>query len=95
MAEPSVEAPATTQRMSAGIAGLTWALLVGATVLGWALSRGGLSGAQAGAVIAIAAAKVYLVIAVFMGLWRAPAFWHASAVIWTVVTFGIIWVLVA
>lgn len=95
MADQSVEAPATTQRMSAGIATLTWVVLVGATVLGWALSQGGLSAAQTGAVIAIAAAKVYLVIAVFMGLWRAPAFWHASAVIWTVTTFGLIWALVA
>ena len=95
MAEDSVEAPAAAPRMSVGIATLTWALLVGATVLGWALSQGGLSGAQAGAVIAIAAAKVYLVIAVFMGLWRAPAFWHASAIIWIGVTFGVIWALVA
>ncbi|MET0587632.1 MAG: cytochrome C oxidase subunit IV family protein [Novosphingobium sp.] len=95
MADGSVEAPATTQRMSAGVATLTWVLLVGATVLGWALSQGGLSGAQAGAIIAIAASKVYLVIAVFMGLWRAPVFWHASAIIWIVVTFGVIWGLVA
>lgn len=95
MADGSVEAPVTTQRMSAGSATVTWVLLVGATVLGWALSQGGLSGAQAGAVIAIAAAKVYLVAAVFMGLWRAPAFWHASAIVWTVVTFGVIWALVA
>jgi hypothetical protein len=81
--------------MSAGLTGLTWALLVGATVLGWALARGGLSAAQAWPLIAIAAAKVYLVIAIFMGLWRAPAFWHASAAIWIVVTFGVIWALVA
>jgi hypothetical protein len=95
MAEESVEAPAVSQSMSAGTVGATWAVLVGATVLGWLLSQGGVSSAQAGAIVALAAIKIYLVIAIFMGLWRAPAFWHVSAVVWTAVTFGLIWALVA
>lgn len=95
MADESVEAPAPDQRMKAGTVGATWAVLVGATVLGWVLSRGGATPAQAGVVIVLAAIKIYLVLAIFMGLWRGPSLWHLSAIAWTAVTFGLIWGLVA
>jgi len=83
MDEGGREQNETAPRMSAATAHATWLLLVGATLLGWLLARGA---SMPAALIAIADAKIYLVMAVYMGLWRTPAIWHVNAVLWIVAT---------
>ncbi len=73
--------------MKASTVTLTWIVLVCATVLSWWLSGGNATAqqiaGQAGehlAIIALAIFKMYLVAAIFMGLWGAPSFWHLYAI---------------
>lgn len=66
------------QRMSARTATATWLVLVAATIAGWLLAgRAGGGDARLVAIVVIACAKIYLVMAVFMGLRRAQG-WHVA-----------------
>jgi len=82
-------------RMSAGRVTGVWAALVATTVLGWWISGHGLPAGDArlAGLIGIASAKIWLVMATFMGLWRAPVRWHLGAIAWLVVTGAMLFVL--
>ncbi len=71
--------------LSGKAATLTWLALTLATVAAWWLADTELSAAASpqasagghGAIIALAVLKMYLVLAIFMGLLGAPRVWHA------------------
>ena len=68
---------------------LVWLLLVGATMLSWTLSSGGLAGeAAAAAVLAIALFKVRIVVMEFMELRLAPWPFRLSFDVWCVALWG-------
>lgn len=69
---------------SARTATAVWAALVCLTILTWLLARGTFDGRAVGALIALAGIKMYLILSVFMGLWRAPPRWHIAAIVWVV-----------
>ena len=84
--------------MSARTATWTWAALCALTLLTWLLARNPalLTDALAvGALIALAGIKIYLILAVFMGVWRAPAIWHGVLILWIMLCLGFIAVLAA
>lgn len=85
-------------QLSARAVTVTWAVLVLLTVAGWAFARGHLDPmadrAAIVALVALAGLKIYLVLAVFMGLWRAPRDWHAYGIAWVIATFAIVGALV-
>jgi hypothetical protein len=70
-----------------------WLVLCVGTVAGWLLSRGRGGAEHGGLLVAIAAAKIALVMAVFMGLARAPRGWAIAGTTWIVVTGAIIYAL--
>ena len=80
--------------MQAAAVTATWLVLVAATLLAWALARGGDVGrARAfipAAIIILAAVKIHLVLDVFMGLRYGPAGWRLGLCAWLVVTAGIV-----
>jgi heme/copper-type cytochrome/quinol oxidase subunit 4 len=81
-------------RMSAGAATTTWLVLVAATIAGWLLAGTHGSGQlRLAAIVLLACIKIYLVMAVFMGLRRAPHVWHLAAIAWVVLTGGAIFAL--
>jgi hypothetical protein len=67
-----------------------WLVLCAATVAGWLLSRGHGGAEHGGVLVAIAAAKIALVMAVFMGLLRAPRGWAIAGSAWILATGVII-----
>jgi hypothetical protein len=69
-----------------------WLVLCAATVAGWLLSRGRGGAEHGGVLVAIAAAKIALVMAVFMGLARAPRGWAIAGSAWILATGTIIFV---
>lgn len=81
--------------MTAKVAGVTWLVLVAATIAGWLLSGsgGGEASPLALGIVAIACVKIYLVMAVFMGLNRSPRGWHLAGLAWIVVTGGLVYTL--
>jgi high-affinity Fe2+/Pb2+ permease len=81
------------QRISARTVTTTWAALVAATIMGWMFARGSSGGSAQAGVVILAAVKIYLVIAIFMGLARAPRGWHLAAIAWTATTCGIVYLL--
>jgi len=76
--------------MTARTATLTWAALVTLTLATWLLARGVEGGWVIGALITLAGIKIYLILAVFMGVRRAPGGWHAAALIWVVLLMAVI-----
>lgn len=90
MAGASDNGTVDAHRMSARTATIAWAVLVAATVLGWWSARNGGAGSQ-GLVIVLAAAKVWIVMAVFMGLWRASLRWRLAGMVWIMATFALVW----
>lgn len=81
-------------RMSAGAATGTWLVLVTATIAGWVLAGAHGSGdARLAAFVVLACIKIYLIMAVFMGLRRAPHGWHLAAIAWIVLTGAAVFVL--
>ena len=81
------------QRMSARTATLAWVALVSATVLGWFFARSTTGSYAQESVVVLAGIKIYLIMAVFMGLWRAPKGWHLAAIAWVVATCAIVFYL--
>ena len=74
---------ADSHSMTARAATAACIVLVAATVAGWLLASAHGSGdARLAALVGLACAKIYIVMAVFMGLARAPRGWHAAAVAW-------------
>lgn len=85
----------TGQRMSARAATTAWLGLVAATIAGWLLAGAHGSGdVRLATLVGLAGAKIYIVMAVFMGLRCAPRGWHAAAVAWIVLVGGAVFVLV-
>jgi hypothetical protein len=93
-------------RMTARAVTAAWLVLVAATIAGWLLAGGhgagqaiGQGGGQSGgegrvaALVVIACAKIYVIMAVFMGLRRAPRGWHMAAVGWILLVGVVIFVL--
>jgi len=84
-------------RMTARAVTAAWLVLVAATIAGWLLAGhgGGQSGGEGrvAALVVIACAKIYVIMAVFMGLRRAPRGWHMAAVGWIVLVGGVIFAL--
>jgi len=74
--------------MSATAVTGTWLFLVAATILSWWLASGstvtdlGDHSGERTAIIALAMIKMYLVIAVFMGLRGGPGSWHITMGVW-------------
>jgi heme/copper-type cytochrome/quinol oxidase subunit 4 len=90
MSNAAHEAAPPAARLQARTATIVWAALVILTVLGWWFARTGTNATTVVAVVAFAAIKVYLILAVFMGVWRAPRTWHAAAIAWTLIAFALI-----
>ena len=68
-----------------------WLVLIAATVVGWLVSgHDGAGGGpvRIGGILGLAAIKIHLVIAFFMGLRTAGAGWRLGAVVWIVGTFA-------
>jgi hypothetical protein len=78
---------------SASVITGAWLVLCIATVAGWLLSRGHGGTEHGGVLVTIAAAKIALVMAVFMGLARAPRGWAIAGMAWIVVMGGVIFAL--
>ena len=84
-------------RMTARAVTAAWLVLVAATIAGWLLAGHGVgqSGGEGrvAALVIIACAKIYVIMAVFMGLRRAPRGWHMAAVGWILLVGVVIFVL--
>ncbi len=93
MSDASNKESAPGERLSARTVTTTWAVLVAATIMGWLFARGGSGGSAQAGVVILAAIKIYLVIAIFMGLARAPRGWHVAAIAWTAATCAIVYFL--
>jgi heme/copper-type cytochrome/quinol oxidase subunit 4 len=89
MSNVASASPSATS-MRARSATLTWMLLVLLTIAGWLFARQEVDGGALVALVAFAAIKVYLIMAVFMGVWSSPKAWHVAAIVWTIATFGLI-----
>ncbi len=98
MSEPAnnaVSPPSTTRTtLSSSVVSFTWLLLCLGTVLSWWLSSGASTtpltdrSSEQFAIIALTIFKMYLVVAVFMGLLRAPLFWHLYSTLLLLVMGG-------
>ena len=86
MANSSYHAVAGAARLSAQGATAAWAALVIFTILAWLIARSNSHTLGIAAIVALAGIKIYVLIAVFMGLWHAPKAWHALAIIWIAAT---------
>lgn len=76
----------------------TWLILVAATVAGWLLSGhdgAGENPLRIAGILGLAAIKIYLVVALFMGLRTARAGWRFGAVVWIVGTFAAVGLIIA
>jgi len=78
---------APAHRASAFVATATWLCLVVATLISWWMAGGGNHGTTAadsatsrGVIVALALVKMYIVVAIFMGIRRAPWSWHLSVI---------------
>jgi hypothetical protein len=85
-------------RMTARAVTAAWLVLVAATIAGWLLAGGHDAGPAGGegrvaALVVIACAKIYVIMAVFMGLRRAPRGWHAAALAWILLVGVVIFTL--
>jgi heme/copper-type cytochrome/quinol oxidase subunit 4 len=76
--------------MSARTVTLGWVVLVVLTLMTWICAHGHGSALVIGALIALAGVKMYLILDIFMGVGRAPAFWHAAAIAWVVTVVAVI-----
>ncbi len=92
---PAVANDSGDNGMTAKAAGVTWLVLVVATIAGWWLSGsgGGAASSLALGIVAIACVKIYLVMSVFMGLRQSPRGWHLAALAWIIVTGSLIYTL--
>ncbi len=94
MGNPEATGNPDAGRMSARAATVTWLVLVAATIAGWLLaSSHGSGNARIAAVVVLACIKIYLVMAVFMGLRKAPRLWHGMAIAWIVLTGATVYAL--
>jgi hypothetical protein len=83
-------------RIKSATATSTWLVLIAATVFSWWLAKSHSlaeqltgRGTEHTVIIALGIFKMYLVMAVFMGLWRAPAFWHIYSLILLLIIGGL------
>jgi len=77
---------------------IVWLALIAATVVGWLVSGHGGTGAdpvRIATILGLAAIKIYLVIALFMGLRSAGIEWRLGAVTWIIGTFAAVGLVIA
>jgi len=64
--------------MKAATATTAWLVLLAVTTLSWWLAGAGgpAPGGSVVAIICLGLFKMYLVLAIFMGIWKSPLIWH-------------------
>ena len=82
--------------LSGSVTTVTFLILVVATILSWALAGDSIAAnaaeqrAEHTAIILLATVKMYLILAIFMGLWKSPLKWHLAAASTLLITAGLL-----
>lgn len=82
--------------LSKSVTTVTFLVLIVATIIAWAIAGDSIAAnaaerrAEHTSIILLATAKMYLILAIFMGLWKSPLNWHFAAASTLIITAGLL-----